>query len=99
MERYVDEGSVVLVGDKIAKIDVPELQKQLEILKLIEKRGDCFHKDTLFVKGSDLLLIGLHGKEIGAMLEYLLDLVIENPQINEKDKLIKLAKNKMKSIL
>ena len=43
----------------------------------------------LAVTGSDLIAAGMEpGKEIGVVLNSLLDMVIENPELNTKEKLL-----------
>ena len=49
---------------------------------------------NIAVDGNDLKEMGIFGKEIGEMLSYLLEKVIENPEINEKETLIEMAKTK-----
>lgn len=78
-----------------------EKLKNLEILKgyyeeVIAKK-QCITTKELAVTGKDLILLGMKpGKEIGAMLSCLLDLVLENPDLNEKDTLLKLTMDKIK---
>jgi len=45
------------------------------------------------LNGTDLMAMGLKGKEIGRVLNTILDMVIENLIINDKEVLIKTAKN------
>ena len=46
----------------------------------------------LAVTGSDLIAAGMKpGKEMGNVLHELLDAVLEDPQLNEKEKLLELA--------
>ena len=49
----------------------------------------------LAINGHDLLGLGIpQGKEIGEMLEYLLEHVLDHPDLNEREILIDLAKQK-----
>lgn len=60
----------------------------------ILNQKECFNLKDLKINGKDLIDLGFNrGKEIGNILKYLLDLVIEDPSLNEKEKLIKLAIN------
>ena len=62
-------------------------------LDLILAQNECFNLKDLKINGEDLINIGFNkGKEIGETLKYLLELVIENPKLNEREELIKLAK-------
>ena len=51
-------------------------------------RGDCFTIKALDISGNDLIEYGLQGHEIGETLKSLLDIVIENPKLNDKATLI-----------
>lgn len=63
-------------------------QKQL---KAVLKSGECFSLKHLAVTGNDLMEIGLRGRELGEMLLFLLDYVMEFPQFNQRDILLSLA--------
>lgn len=57
----------------------------------IIKRQECVSLKTLAVTGSDLIKAGMKpGKEIGEVLNRLLELVIENPEYNEKETLLRI---------
>jgi len=65
-------------------------------LDLILSQNECVNLKDLKVKGGDLINLGFNkGKEIGVILQYLLELVIENPNLNEREELIRLAKEKL----
>lgn len=60
--------------------------------KVLEEK-DCVSLKTLAVTGSDLIAMGMKpGKEIGEILNRLLQLVIDNPECNTKEFLLKQAK-------
>ena len=66
--------------------NVPEI---LHLFEEIREAGDCVSLKQLAVNGGDLLAMGLeHGKEIGDGLLYLLNIVIEHPELNKKDILL-----------
>ena len=54
--------------------------------------GACFSLRDLAVGGHDMLALGLHGPQIGAVLQYLLELVIEGSIENEKNVLLRAAR-------
>ena len=59
--------------------------------KVLEEK-DCVSLKTLAVTGSDLIAAGMKpGKEIGEILNRLLQLVIDHPEYNTKDELMKKA--------
>ncbi len=55
----------------------------------IRKNGDCLSLKKLAVKGADLIAAGVKpGKEMGSILNQMLDLVLEHPEMNEKECLL-----------
>ena len=61
-------------------------------LKNILKSGECFSLKHLAVTGDDLLALGLKGPELGEMLHFLLEYVMEYPDNNKREILLELAK-------
>ncbi len=56
-------------------------------------KQQCVSLKDLAVTGSDLIVDGMEpGKEIGAVLNRLLEMVIEKPELNEKETLLKLRR-------
>ncbi len=80
-----------------------ELKKQYEIAKKkndkimslyhsAKDKGECMNLKELAVNGQDLVNIGFkEGKRIGIILDILLESVIEDPDMNTKEKLLRLA--------
>ena len=58
--------------------------------------GEPYLIKHLKVSGNDILLCGAKEKEIGQILNYLLNIVLENPSLNEKELLTELAKKYLK---
>ncbi len=80
-------------ADKISHLEVLE-----GYYKEIRERQQCLSIKELSLSGRDLIAMGMTpGKELGDMLSYLLDCVLENPEWNEKDILQKLAMDKLKT--
>ncbi|WP_035283093.1 MULTISPECIES: HD domain-containing protein [unclassified Clostridium] len=62
-------------------------------LNIILAENECFMLKDLKINGRDLISLGYDkGKEIGETLQYLLNLVIENPELNDREKLINIVK-------
>ncbi len=60
------------------------------IYREILNRGECVALKDLAVSGKDLIEAGMKpGREIGRMLESMLELVLEEPERNSKEELIK----------
>jgi tRNA nucleotidyltransferase (CCA-adding enzyme) len=71
-----------------------KLQRLKSIYMDIMEKQQCISLDSLAVNGNDLINLGfVPGKEIGLLLQRLLDEVIERPELNTKDRLIDLLKN------
>ena len=75
---------------------VPKKMKQLAekeaIYRKIIRRGDCFNVKMLAVNGRDLIQAGIpQGPALGAVLERLVERVIDEPELNEREKLLELA--------
>lgn len=63
-----------------------------EIYKEICAQKQCVSLKTLAVKGGDLMSVGVQkGPQIGEVLNQLLELVIEDPELNQKEILLKEA--------
>ena len=61
----------------------------------IAARGDCFELGTLAVDGGDLIAIGVPpGPAVGQTLRALLERVIDEPALNDRDTLLALAGEK-----
>ena len=61
-------------------------------LRAVLKSGECFSLKHLAVTGDDLLSLGLKGPELGEMLKFVLEYVMEYPENNKREILLELAK-------
>ncbi len=67
-----------------------------ENLKDVIFNNECFNLKNLNISGKDLISLGLEkGKNIGEMLNELLELVMNNPDLNDKQVLIDIVKEKI----
>lgn len=67
-----------------------EAAKAMETLKGVVERGDCIRVKDLALSGNGLMELGIEkGKNMGKILDELLDVVLENPDLNKKDVLEK----------
>ena len=87
---------VCLAGELPAYDRIPETSEQMEALfadtAAIRARGDCISLKTLAVTGGDLIASGMKpGRALGVILERLLEFVIEHPESNTKEELLKIA--------
>ena len=76
-------------------------EKLLEIEKKLNEviqQNECFSIKDLKINGKDLIALGIApGKNIGIILNDILEKVMENPKLNNKEELIKLVKSSYKS--
>jgi len=76
-------------------------EKKLETIAVYEsfyqaimEKQQCLSIKELAIGGADLITLGMRpGKEIGETLKQLLELVLEDPQLNTKEKLIEQVHN------
>ena len=59
-------------------------------LRAILRSGECWSRDALAVGGGELRDLGYSGREIGSVLDALVEHVIERPEDNRRDILCKL---------
>lgn len=86
MTRYQFEGCLNL-KELDGDLKVQEIRR---LWREIEESGDCVSLKTLAVGGNDLLEAGIKpGKEVGETLKFLLELVLKDPSMNEKEILLK----------
>ena len=75
--------------DKIQSIDGFE-----QIVQDVIDNGDCFKLSDLAVDGNDIIALGVEeGPEIGKILKYILDGVIQGRISNNRESIIKDVKN------
>lgn len=84
----------VCLADIDAQSDLQKEEKLQHILEIqkcyteIVQRKQCVSLKTLAVTGKDLIAMGMKpGKEIGETLNQLLDMVLDEPELNQKDTL------------
>ena len=88
LNRYgVDAVSCAVAANEV--INGENLDREL---RAVLKSGECFSLKHLAVSGDDLLELGLRGHELGEMLRFLLDYVMEHPEFNRREILLALAK-------
>lgn len=71
-----------------------EITKAEGIMSSLLTREECFSLRQLAVDGNDMMMLGLRGKEVGAMLERIFKKVLDGTLPNEKDKLLQWTKEK-----
>jgi len=71
---------------------LPALTEAKILHRGVVERGDCVSIKELAINGRDLIALGLTpGKEIGTILDGLLEQVLINPDLNRKEELLRLV--------
>lgn len=82
---------ILAQSEYMQKEKIQNIRDVRERYEEILERKECVSLKTLAVSGSDLIASGMKpGKEIGEVLNKLLEHVIEHPEANEKQTLLKL---------
>jgi tRNA nucleotidyltransferase (CCA-adding enzyme) len=109
MQKLTDEDILRLLEiqrcDRLAhapaySIPAPVLQEIPPVMQAIRESDACLSLKTLAVGGFDLMSLGIpKGKEVGSMLERLLDAVVDGDLPNEKEALLQAAEGWLKELL
>lgn len=62
-------------------------EKIKDVAARIQERGDCLRISELALSGADLIALGYKGKAVGEVLSTLLEAVLDDPALNQKEKL------------
>ena len=84
-EQYLDISKAICKNEK-------KINNIIDILKEIEENNECYTIKNLKINGNDIIYLGYKNKEIGDILNNLLEAVIVNPKLNNKELLIKKIK-------
>ena len=88
-DMYGKYNQPVRLHDSAACDSLIELQDRI---KAIEEKNQALSLKDLAVNGKDLIALGIPaGKQLGVILNELFEAVLEDPTLNEKDKLIEMA--------
>lgn len=90
--QYAD---VLAQSDYLREEKLQKLTYKKEIYEGICQRKECLNLKDLAVTGSDLIALGMPaGRQIGAILNDLLDIVLEEPACNTREELLRICKEK-----
>ena len=91
-ERYA-QASLYLIENVFTAWRDPEEGRVVRALtEEIRRAGDCLSLKSLAVGGQDLMDAGIRpGKAVGETLNRLLELVLDHPEYNQKEILIRYA--------
>ncbi|MBR6102140.1 MAG: HD domain-containing protein [Ruminococcus sp.] len=89
-------------ADTIAQSDYMRAEKLAELDQLamiaigINSENACLKLTDLAVDGKDMISLGMSGRQIGAMLQRLLDLVVDDKLENDRKVLLEYAKERLR---
>ena len=90
---YIKRADILAQSDYHREDKLKNLEILEEYYKEVVEQEQCVTVRDLAISGKDLIDIGMKpGPELGEMLKILLDKVLDDPELNEKDVLIGLAK-------
>lgn len=87
------EADILAKDVKTIATNMDVLNKARKLYNDIIEKNECVNLKMLSVNGKDLIDIGYApGKELGVLLDKLLEIVLEHPEKNSKDELLHLVK-------
>lgn len=88
--KYAD---IMAQSDHLRREKLERLERWQELYHQIVEEKQCVSLKTLAVGGGDLIALGMKpGRELGATLQELLDMVLEDPAQNRKENLLAYVK-------
>lgn len=96
---YIKRADILAQSAYMREQKLANLEQLKQYYQQILEQQQCLSLKDLEVTGKDLIGQGMKpGKEIGDMLNYLLECVLENPEQNQKDTLLKLVSDRLKPV-
>lgn len=90
-QQGIDSGQDSLNARKGLSLSV---ENQRNLLDQVRNKQQATNKSELAVNGNDLIQLGIRpGPQIGQILQQMEDAVVENPDLNTKEQLLKLVPN------
>lgn len=91
--NYADKDIVADALEYYKNILNIETDSHFKLLEEIVSNREPYKISQLDISGKDLTDLGFSGKDVGSKLDFLLDAVIQNPQLNSHKKLLNLICN------
>lgn len=95
--EYFDYFIAIRKADMLGQSEYKRDQKLANIswtqdaYELIIKEQHCLTRNDLKLNGKDLIELGVKpGRDMGGMIDWMLSVVLDNPELNDKEKLIEL---------
>ena len=95
----VRRADMLAQSDYLREEKLRNIAETAELYREILQKGQCVTLKELAVTGSDLIAAGMKpGKELGRILEYFLEVVMEEPDRNTKEELLKLLEEQRQNL-
>ena len=93
---YIKRADILAQSDYHREDKLNNLENLKEYYKEIMDKQQCLTIKDLAISGKELMELGMKpGPQIGEVLKNLLDKVLDEPELNEREQLIKLVKEDM----
>ncbi|MCM1497660.1 MAG: CCA tRNA nucleotidyltransferase [Clostridium sp.] len=91
---YIKRADILAQSEYMRKEKLDNLETLKGYYRRIVEEKQCLTRKELAVTGKDLIDHGMKpGKELGSMLDYLLDCVLDNPELNTVEDLLALVED------
>ena len=80
-----------MAQDRVFRDRQKDIDESEQLLSQVMREKPCFTLQQLAVDGRDMMALGLQGRDIGAMLQTLLQAVLDGELPNERDALLRRA--------
>lgn len=92
----IKKSEILFSSDEKRNYDLKLINNTISNINAIIKNNECYSLKQMNIDGRDLMELGYDkGRKIGEILNYLLDIVIKNPELNNNNELIGIAKKIM----
>lgn len=96
----VKRADILAQSDYLRREKLEKLQQWQQLHQELQENGQCVSLKTMAVTGSDLIRLGMKpGRELGEVLQKLLELVLEEPERNTRDFLLARAEEMLSGTL
>lgn len=92
----VKRADILAQSDYLRQEKLEKLRRWEQLYGELLEKQQCVSLKDLAISGSDLILMGMNpGREIGDLLHQLLELVLDQPELNTKEILLKEAEKRL----
>lgn len=96
----VKRADILAQSNYLRQEKLVRLQQWQQLYQELREKGQCVSLKTMAVTGSDLIHLGMNpGRELGEVLQKLLELVLEEPENNTREFLLAQAKEMLSGTL